>query len=113
MSTIERADPEITKTKEFGECVEPTVKMCITQVANEMARKKNSLAFCEKLEDDETINSCKYGVVIAQLGMENSMKSCDVLGDTYKKECRISSILLSAQAAGDPEVCDQISEEYF
>lgn len=111
ITTIERAAPEITQTKEFGDCVEPTVKMCISQTANEMARKQNSISFCEKLEDEDAIYSCKYGVIISKFATDNQINSCDALNEEYRTECRIASITLSATLEDAPKDCEQIRNE--
>lgn len=63
-TSIDAAAWEITQTKEFSDCLEPTVRMCITQVANELARKEHSLSFCENLAQADDINSCKYGGIL-------------------------------------------------
>lgn len=112
IAAIENAAPEITSTKEFGDCVEPTVKMCITQTANELARKGNSLSICEKLQNEEEVNSCKYGVIVMGLATENTLSNCDELSEKYKQECKITSITFSAGTAADIEICNQIEEEF-
>ncbi len=110
MTVIEENAHEITDTKEFSECVAPTVNMCITQVANELARKENSTQFCEKLQNGEEIQSCKYGVIVAALASENTLSKCDVLDAKYKMECKISSVSMLAKAENDTEVCNQIAD---
>lgn len=112
LSTIENAAPEITGTKEFDNCIGPTIKMCISQSANEIARNENSTEICGKLETEEEINSCKYGVIISNLSNDNRMSSCDVLDEKYKKECRIASITLSATNEDALDTCNQIAEEF-
>jgi hypothetical protein len=110
MTVIEENAQEITQTKEFGDCVTPTVNMCITQVANELARKENSVWLCDKLQNGEEIQSCKYGVIIAGLATNNDINQCDTLDAKYKMECQISSVSLLATAEGDSEICNQISD---
>lgn len=113
MATLDDAATDITQTKEFSDCLDPAVRMCISQAANEIARKENSLTVCEKLQNDEEVNSCKYGVIIAELSTENTMSRCDVLNKKYKTECRIASIQLLATTESDPAQCNQIADETF
>ncbi len=112
LNPIENASPEIIGTKEFADCVGPTIKMCISQSANDIARKQGSTELCWKLDNSEEINSCKYGVIVSNLSNNNRMSTCDVLDEKYKKECRIASINLSASSEENLDTCDQIAEEF-
>lgn len=112
IQTIESTDKEIVETKKFDDCVSPTVKMCITQVANEIAREAGSFELCDKLSTSEEVNSCKYGVVITQLASNNSLELCESLSENYKRECRIASMTLSATIDDDSSICSPILEEF-
>lgn len=89
----------------------PSVKMCVNQVGNQLARTQKSVAFCDEMSDTESKDACKYGVVISQVTETKDINLCNELSDTYKKECRIGVLVSEALASGDVTKCDAIQAE--
>lgn len=48
---------------------------------------------------------------MSQVSASKDIKQCDILSDTYKKECRISTLLEAAVSANDVKKCDLIESE--
>ncbi len=109
---LEKASPKIKTTKEFESCIKPSINMCLTQVANQLARDQKSVAFCDELSDVSSREACKYGVISMQATDMKTIQLCDSLSDTYKKECRIGILQSEALNSSNAEKCNAIQWEY-
>ncbi len=109
---LEKASSKIKTTKEFESCIKPSINMCLTQVANQLARDQKSVAFCDELSDLSGRDACKYGVIGTQAIDMKTIKLCDSLNDVYKRECRVSIIQSVALSSSDTKECETLEWEY-
>lgn len=110
VTKLDGASSKIKDTKEFGACMEPSVNMCMNQVANEMARKAKSTTFCDELSDTANRDACKYGVIITDATEKKDAKLCATLADPYKNECMYTIMRIDAVESGDVKKCDALIE---
>ncbi len=108
---LEKTSSKIKNTKEFEQCMQPSVNMCVSQVGNQLARSEKSVAFCDEMTEGEGRDGCKYGVIMLQVSQTKDIKQCDQLNATYKKECRINIFLEAAVSSNDIKQCDLIDSE--
>lgn len=109
VTKLDNASSKIKDTKEFGACMEPSVNMCMNQVANDLARKAKSTAFCDELADVANRDACKYGVIITDATEKKDPKLCESLSDPYKKECTLTLVRMEAIDSGDIKKCDALA----
>jgi hypothetical protein len=100
---------KIKDTKEFEECMQPSVNMCINQVGNQLARAQKSTTFCMEMSDVSAQDACKFGVIMASVADNKDPKLCDSLPESYKKNCLMSIVLQDAMTSGDLTKCDGLS----
>lgn len=108
---LSQASEKIKQTKEFESCLEPSVNMCINQVANQLARSAKSVDFCNELKDGGAKDACTYGVISMLASEKNDISLCNPLASQYKKECRIMIMRSEARASGKIESCDKLTSE--
>lgn len=82
--TLQKASSKIKDTKEFEDCMQPSVNMCITKVGNDLARAKKSPEFCSEMPDQNNKDACVYGVIVSQISPSSELSVCDGLSDVYK-----------------------------
>ena len=109
--TLDKTSSKIKNTKEFEECMRPSVNMCVSQVGNQLARAQKSTVFCDEMEVGQSRDACKYGVVMTQVAETQDAKLCESLESTYKRECQRSIILTQAMTSGDPAKCDLLESD--
>ena len=111
VQALEKTSSKIKNTKEFEECMQPSVNMCVSQVGNQLARTQKSTIFCDEMAEGEGRDGCKYGVIMLQVSEMKDIAQCDSLSARYKKECRISILLQTAVSSNDIKKCDLIDSE--
>lgn len=107
------ASPKIKETKEFESCIKPSINMCLSQVANQLAREQKSITFCDELSDVSSQEACKYGVINIQAMEARDIQICNSLSENYKRECRISILQAKASDVENIGKCDAIKWEYI
>jgi hypothetical protein len=111
VTTLTEASSKIKDTKQFEDCMSPSVSMCVNQVANTIAREQNSTEICKEIPEKEAQDACAFGVVMAQAAEKKDIGMCDALDGIFKRDCRISMITQEASRSRDIKKCDAISTE--
>jgi hypothetical protein len=105
---LSHASAKIKDTKEFENCITPTVNMCINQVANDLARREKTTSFCDELSEGSSRDACRYGVVLTEAIDKNDLTLCGTLPHNYKNDCSITLNRLDAINSGDIKKCDRL-----
>lgn len=116
MELQERAS-EIIKTNDFGKCQEIENEMyrtvCINNIALNLAREKQDVSYCQKLDDKLiSVAGCERGIVLNKSLEKEDINIClEAENNEIKKECQESFWQNLAFKKGDIRFCDNISDE--
>lgn len=105
---IQTTSIKIKATKEFADCMQPAVSMCVNSIGMQLAQKAKSTEFCNELSGKDQQDGCQFAVTMAIASERNDPSLCATLSGTYFSQCTETMYRSQAVNMKDVSLCDKL-----